>query len=191
MASQRRMTVEEFERIAPLLDGPSELVDGELRLMSPTDYRHGLLSNRVAYAITRYLEEHPEVGGDVVGAETGFRINDPEHPVQAPDVGYVRAGRAPDETADAEGLDHFMDGPPDLVVEVQSPSETTADVEAKASRWLAAGATVVWIVNGQRETIRMLRPDKSSRILTRDDTLTAPDLLPGFALTGARLFTRR
>ena len=34
MKSERAMTVEEFERIAPLLDSPSELVNGKLRLMT-------------------------------------------------------------------------------------------------------------------------------------------------------------
>ena len=191
MASQRRMTVAEFERIAPLLDGPSELVDGELRLMSPTNYRQGLLSNRIAYAITRFLEEHPDVGGDVVGAETGFRIDDPEHPVQAPDAGYIRVGRAPDETGGVDGLDHFMDGAPDLAVEVQSPSETSADIRAKADRWLAAGATAVWIIDGRRETVQVLHLGAPATTLTHNDSLTAPDLLPGFTMPVARLFARR
>jgi Uma2 family endonuclease len=51
MKSERAMTVEEFERIAPLLDSPSELVDGKLRLMTPTNYRHGLLSAEIAHIL--------------------------------------------------------------------------------------------------------------------------------------------
>jgi Uma2 family endonuclease len=185
------LTVEEFERIAPLLDGPSELVDGKLRLMSPTNFRHGILSNRLGHIITSFLEEHLEVGGDVVGAETGFRIDDPRRPVQAPDVGYVRAGRAPDETGDEDSLDHFMDGPPDLAVEVRSPSERASALRAKADRWLTAGTNTVWIVDGRRETVQVLRPGTAPITLTRDETLTAPEVLPGFAVPVARLFARR
>ena len=129
------MTVEEFERIAPPLDSPSELVDGKLRLMTPTNYRHGLLSAEITHILKTYLDAHPEMG-EVVGAETGFRINDPHYPVQAPDAGFIRAERAPrEEQGKDDPLDHFMVGPPDLAVEVRSPSERFAAVRAKAERW--------------------------------------------------------
>ena len=92
MTAERAMTVEEFERIAPLLDGPSELVDGRLRLMSPTGFAHGVLALRIGAALDRYAEEHAEAG-EAVGAETGFRIDDPHHPVQAPDAAFVGVNR--------------------------------------------------------------------------------------------------
>ncbi len=191
MSAERAMTVEEFERIAPLLDGPSELVDGRLRIMSPTNYLHGLLTNRVALALNLYLQTHPDPG-DVVGAETGFRINDPRYPVQAPDAAYIGAERVPRAAPDGDDpLEHFMDGAPDLAVEVRSPSETFAAIRGKCQRWLNAGSRDAWIVDGHRETVHVMRPTGDVVVLHKTDTLTSPDVLPGFSLSLAELFARR
>lgn len=191
MRNTRAMTVEEFERVAPLLDSASELVDGTIRLMSPTNYRHGLLTGRIAYLLNVYLDAHPEIG-EVVGAETGFRINDPRHPVQAPDAGFISAARAPrEEQGEDNPLDHFMEGAPDIAVEVRSPSERLAAVRAKADRWLAAGAREVWIVDGHRGVVHVLRRATEPVVLQPGDVLTAPHVLPGFAVPVTELFARR
>jgi Uma2 family endonuclease len=190
MINERSMTVEEFERIAPLLDGPSELVDGRLRLMSPTNYRHGLLSSKIAYLLYDYAARHPGTG-EVVGAETGFRINHPRYPVQAPDAGFIRADRAPGRSHGAvQDLDHFMDGAPDLAVEVRSPGERLAALQAKAQRWLESGSRAVWIVDGRREVVYHLRRDTPPQILNSADLLEESEVLPGFSVSVAELFAR-
>jgi len=191
MSAERAMTVEEFERIAPLLEGPSELVDGRLCRMSPKTYLRGLLTNRVAFALNLYLQTQPDPG-DVVGAETGFRINDPRYPVQAPDAAYISAERAPRDSPDGDDpLEHFMDGAPNLAVEVRSPSETFAAIKGKCQRWLNAGSRDAWIVDGHRETVHVMRPSGDTVALRKTDTLTSPDVLPGFSLTLTELFARR
>jgi Uma2 family endonuclease len=191
MVGQRAMTVEEFERIAPLLDGPSELVDGRLRLLSPTNYRHGVLTAKIAHILESFVDAHPELG-EVVGAETGFRISNPRYPVQAPDAGFVRADRVPEDGESEDSpMDHFMVGAPDLAVEVRSPSEGLTTVRRKAERWLAAGSAEVWIIDGQRDIVHVLRPAAAPVMLHPDDTLTTPHLLPGFSVRVADIFARR
>jgi Uma2 family endonuclease len=192
MATERQMTVEEYERIAPYLDGPSELVDGRLRLMSPTGFLHGVLSNRLGGALDRFVEAHPEAG-EATSAGTGFRIDNPEHPVQAPDAAYISAARVP--VSSGSGRDdpamRFMQGAPDLAVEVRSPDATIEEMQAKARRWLAAGSQEVWLVDGLRFTVEVWRSDTAAALLRMGDTLRSPSLLPGFALDLARLFRRR
>lgn len=191
MSSERAMTVEEFERIAPLLDSPSQLVDGTLHLMSPSSYRHGLLTGKIAHILNTYLDAHPEMG-EVVSAETGFRINDRHYPVQAPNAGFIRAAHTPRARQGKDNpLDHFMVGAPDIAIEVRSPSERLAAVRAKAERWLAAGSSDVWIVDGRREIVHVLRRDAAPIVLHGDDVLTAPDVLPNFAVAVGDLFVRR
>jgi len=191
MATERAMTVDEFERIAPLLEGPSELVDGKLRLMSPTGFMHGVLALRVGAALERYAEEHPDAG-EAVGAETGFRIDDPRHPVQAPDAAFVGAERVP--TSMGSGHDdpsvRFVQGPPDLAVEVRSPDDTRSAMRAKARRWLGAGCREVWLIDGNHKTVEIWHPGNEPIVLKRDDTLTS-ETLPGFSLDLGRLFRRR
>jgi len=88
-------------------------------------------------------------------------------------------------------LDHFMVGSPDLAVEVRSPSERVAALRAKAERWLAAGTSEVWIIDGRREVVHVLRREAMPIVLHKDDTLTTPDVLPGFAVSVAGLFERQ
>lgn len=191
MSTVRAMTVEEFERIAPLLDGPSELVDGRLRLMSPTSFGHGLMASWIAYTLESYLDTHPGLGV-VVGAETGFRIDNPHYPVQAPDAAFVRAGRMPQpEEDEGEQLEHFMVGAPDLAVEVRSPTDRPAALRAKAQRWLAAGTEVVWIVDPRRNAVQVLRQGSAPATLKGQDLLTAPGVLPEFSIAVADLLARR
>lgn len=191
MSTERALTVEEFERIAPLLDSPSELVDGRLRVMSPTSFLHGVLSARIAAILDRYLETAPVVG-EVVGAETGFRIDNPHRPVLAPDAAFISAERVPEE---APGQDdprlHFMHGAPDLAVEVRSADDTMPEMLAKARLWLEAGAHEVWLIDGQKESVQILRHGKTVRLLAKEETMTSPDLLPGFTLSLGELFARR
>ena len=105
---------------------------------------------------------------------------------------FIRAERAPRaEQGEDDPLDHFMVGPPDLAVEVRSPSERLAAVRAKAARWLAAGTSDVWIIDGRREVVHVPRREATPVVLHKDDTLTAPDVLPGFATSVASLFARR
>jgi Uma2 family endonuclease len=185
------MTVEEFERIAPLLDGPSELVDGRLRLTSPTGFMHGVLAIRIGSALDRYVEEHPDAG-EAVGAETGFRIDAPRHPIQAPDAAFVSAARVPASTG--QGRDdpalRFVQGPPDLATEVRSPDDSAVEMRAKARRWLSAGCREVWVIDGQRQTAKVWRHGAKPVLLHVSDTLTSR-LLPGFALSLTHLFRRR
>jgi Uma2 family endonuclease len=49
----------------------------------------------------------------------------------------------------------------------------------------------VWIIDGRREVVHVLRREARPVVLHKDDTLTAPDVLPGFAVPVASLFARR
>ena len=190
MSAERELTVEEFERIAPRLDGPSELVDGRLRVLSPMGLLHGIVSLRVGSALDRYLDAHPAMG-EATGAETGFRVDDPRRPIMAPDAAFIRAERLP---AAAPGTNNpfarFLQGPPDLAVEVWSPDDTKREMLDKARRWLAVGAREVWLIDPRQETVQIPRPDGQAT-LSKDDTLTSPDVLPGFSLPLVDLFARR
>ncbi len=162
--------------------------------MSPTGLLHGILSARIAGVLDRYLDEHPALG-EIAGAETGFRVDDPRRPVMAADAAFVRAERLPDIPEGPIKRDdpfvRFMDGPPDLAVEVRSPDDSAKDMAEKARAWVRVGAREVWLIDGMRETVRVFRTDGPPAALAKGDTLTSLDVLPGFALPLADLFRRR
>jgi Uma2 family endonuclease len=182
------MTVEEFARIAPHLDGPSELVEGRLRLLSPTGPVHGVVVFALTALTARWLAGFPPGEEPVIGfgAETGFRVADPKRPVLAPDLAFVRRERAPAQQKD-EG---FFDGAPDFAAEVRSPGDAVREVRDKERAWLAAGTRLVWSIDPRARTVRVLRADGSITTVGLGGALAGDDVLPGLQIAVDDLFVR-
>jgi Uma2 family endonuclease len=170
------------EDLLSLPDGKSyELVDG--RLME----RHmGLESSkialRIAFLIAQFIQDRRL--GDLFGSDASYQCF-PQAPqeVRRADLSFIRAGRF-------EG-GRLPKGhcriPPDLAVEVISPGDLAYDVEEKVAMYLAAGVKSVWVVYPPTKVVRVHRRGSSSE-LTADDTITEPELLPGFSSKVAEFF---
>ena len=65
---------------------------------------------------------------------------------------------------------------------MRSKNDTLAAMERKAQGYLQAGAVVVWVVDPINRNVIEYRPGVTVRAYAEDDTLTVPDLIPGFAL---------
>jgi Uma2 family endonuclease len=82
----------------------------------------------------------------------------------------------------------YFQGPPDLAVEVMSPSDRAGEVLAKVQDWLAAGCRAVWVVDPTSQTVSAYRGSHETALLTVADALTDDDILPGFRLPVAEIF---
>jgi len=82
----------------------------------------------------------------------------------------------------------FARGVPDLAVEIFSPSDNVRQLMRKVKQYFAAGCHTVWIVYPERREINVLEASGADRLLTVEDTIDAPDLLPGFSVPVAELF---
>jgi len=82
----------------------------------------------------------------------------------------------------------YWPGPPDLAVEVVSPSDRHSDVEGKALDWLAAGARAVVIVDPPRRTATVYRARDDIRVLHCDEPLDLGDVVPGWSPLVGDLF---
>jgi Uma2 family endonuclease len=173
------MTAEELFNTPNL--GRCELVQGALITMSPSGSLHGRYSAILAAILGDYVEEQEL--GMVFGAETGFIIERNPDTVRAPDVAFVVKERVPDPLPVS-----FFPGPPDLAVEVLSPSDRASEVTAKTRGWLASGCREVWNVDPETKTITIHRADGAIAQLTAADILESPALLPGFRKPLAELF---
>ena len=99
-----------------------ELVRGRLVRVDPSGSRSSITTGRVSRRLGTFVETNTlGVTGD---ADWGFKLASDPDIVRAPDVGFVRAERIP-----PEGIPRgFWPGPPDLAVEVISPSDHLTDV---------------------------------------------------------------
>ena len=153
-----------------------ELVRGELRKMPPAGAEHGELSVNVIISLTQYVRAHNL--GKVYSNDTGFLIgSDPDH-VRAPDVAFIRQERV----AAAGRVTGYWPGPPDLAVEVISPSDRYTEVAEKVADWLAAGVQLLILVDPRRRSVTRHAPGQAPVTLTEQDTLDCGPVLPGWQL---------
>jgi Uma2 family endonuclease len=159
-----------------------ELVEGELRVMSPAGWRHGKIALRLGARLSAYVDKHGL--GIVFGAETGFRLATNPDTVKAPDVSFIAKKHLPAQEP-AEG---FWPGPPDLAVEVTSPGDRKSEIEEKVSAWLSAGCAAVWIVDPKAKTVAIHRPNSVIQVLAASDVLQGDPIVPGFSCSLLELF---
>jgi Uma2 family endonuclease len=158
-----------------------ELVEGELRTMTPAGSEHGRVAARITARIVVHAEEHGL--GEAYAAETGFVLRRDPDTVRAPDVAFVAFDRLPQGTVSG-----FGDLAPDLVVEVVSPSDRASEVSSKAAMWLDAGVRLVWVVDPQARLAAVHHPGGLVTVLREDGVLDGEDVLPGFRLPLSTLF---
>ena len=158
-----------------------ELVEGRLITMTPAGSLHGRLVVRLTTALDNFVEEHDL--GAVFAADTGFHIAHAPDTVRAPDISFVVKARL-DEGIPAG----YWPGPPDLAVEVVSPSDSMAEVQSKAQEYLRKGVRLVWVVLPKKRAVAVYRPDTPSETLSERDVLDGGEVVPGFRYSLARLF---
>ena len=157
--------------------GRCELLRGELVTMIPPGGRHGELANLLAHHLTAFVVE---AGTGSVLAETGFVLRRAPDTVRAPDIAFLRPGRPIG--------DEYIDGPPELAIEVVSPGDRAGYVREKVAEWLESGAETVWVVDPRKLTVAVHIAGQASRVLGETDILRGEPVLPGFELPLARLF---
>ena len=152
-----------------------ELIRGVLHEKMSSGVRHG----KIAIRLGGRMDVHVEQGrlGHVFGSDSGVLLERNPDTVREPDLAYVSAERLP---LGAE-LDGYCPVPPDLVVEIVSPSDSEQVVEDKATMWLSFGVRMALVISPETRTIRVRRPDLPTVILTVDDTLDGGEVLPGFS----------
>jgi Uma2 family endonuclease len=176
------MTADELLRLPTGMGRRYELIEGELKIMSPAGSRHGLIALRLGGRLDRFVQERRL--GAAFAAETGFILARDPDTVRAPDAAFVSAARIP-PTGLPEG---YFPGAPDLAVEVISPGDTAAEVAGKTNDYFEAGTRQVWLVYPDLRQVAVFASARESRILAVDDTLDGGDLLPGFTCPVAEIF---
>lgn len=163
----------------------SELVNGEVVVNTP-NLRHQRIAARLQFLIQLWCEEGSERGESPHPVDARLDTGN----VFAPDVWWVAEAHRP-----AANAAHLI-GPPDLAVEVRSPSTWRFDIGTKKETYERAGLPELWLVDTSSDTIlvyRRLHPDSPTFDVALEvghgDSLTSPQL-DGFSLDVGMLFDR-
>jgi Uma2 family endonuclease len=161
-----------------------ELDDGRL-----VEKNVGTMSSWMAgelhFLIRLFLRDHQV--GRIFPADTAYKCY-PAHPdrIRKPDASFISYGRL---TGDQE-TGSFITVAPDLVVEVVSPNDTVFDVDRKVTEYLEAGVKLIWVVNPDVRTVRILRADGTVDQIDERGRVSGEDVLPGFSFAVADLFPK-
>jgi Uma2 family endonuclease len=147
MVSTIKMTARQFQELGEDPVGVRlELVDGEVAVSpSPNPY-HSYTEKALSFVLYKYIDDNQlgRLFGDV---DTFFDLYD----VRRPDLIYFSTARL-----------HFvgktaMEGPPDLCVEIISPSSLRIDRRDKFKQYARGKVKNYWIVNPMGKTIEGFR----------------------------------
>lgn len=120
--------------------------------------------------------------GEIFG-ETGFVLARNPDTVRGPDLSFVHRERL--ATLDEA---RFVEGAPDLAIEILSPSNRPSLIRGKVADYLAAGCRLVWVVDPKRKSVTAYRGLLAPVLLGADDTLDGGDVLPGLRIHVAAIF---
>jgi Uma2 family endonuclease len=117
--------------------------------------------------------------GYVTGADGGYRVSGERY---IPDAAFISTARQPQPSHEA-----YNPNPPDLAVEVLSPTNDPGEMRVKIVNYLLAG-TVLWVVDPDLKRVEVYVPGQTPKTLGIDDVLDGGNVLPGFSLAVRDIF---
>ena len=129
-----------------------ELIEGELFVSPSPSTRHQTVSRRLQFALMETLEK-PGLA-QIFNAPTDLLLKDTT--VVVPDLVIVGADRFPIITRRA------LEGPPDVVVEILSPSSLDRDGYIKRKLYESFAIPEYWLVDPEQGLITVYRLDEGT-----------------------------
>jgi Uma2 family endonuclease len=184
MSTKTEATIEDLYHVPE--DGKAEIVDGELRLMSPTGDLPSTAGGEIFVSLHGH-QKRPGSKGRAYPDNAAFIVNLPNRRSFSPDAAYHVGPRTRGK---------FLEGAPVFAVEVRSEGDYGPAAEraiaAKRHDYFAAGTLVVWDVDVLKdEFIRVYRasdPDNPT-IYHRGQIAEAEPAVPGWTFPVEDLFS--
>jgi len=152
-----------------------EIIDGEHYVTPSPATRHQRISRNLLHLIQTYLDSHPI--GELFAAPFDALLSDFD--IVVPDLLYLSNERARFLTS------KNLQGPPDLVIEILSPSTRSRDKKLKRDLYERVGVQEYWVVDPEQDRVEIYRRRAGSfgeaTAVSRPTAITTP-LLPNFEL---------
>lgn len=168
------LTAEEFFLLPDPTDGSQqELVRGEIVTMPPPGGLHGVTCAKVVRKVGAFVDDHH--CGILACNDTGFITERGPDSVRGQDISFWSADRLKEIPVG------YIEVSPDLLIEVLSPSNTSAQIRTKLQEYFAKGVRLVWVIAPEDRTLTIYRTPDEGRLLHETAAVTGEDVLPGFA----------
>lgn len=169
IAIEPLLTADEFGR-RPDPGYPEELIRGRIVAMPMPKPRHGEICGQAYFLIRAHVEQHGL--GRVLSNDSGVVTERGPDTVRGADVAYYSYERLPKGPLP----DRYLDVAPDLIVEVLSPSDRWPRVLQKVGEYLAAGVSIVVVLDDDTRTAHVIGVAGPFPRLSAEDELTLPTI---------------
>ena len=179
MVTTPRLTYQDYANTEG--DERYELLDGELILVASPNMDHQEAVTNLGTSLSVFVKEHDL--GKVYFAPTDVLLTDTS--VVQPDLLFISRERESIRTP------ANIQGAPDLIVEILSPSSVRRDWHHKRELYASHGVKEYWIVDPVHQIVSVML--LQSGVLEIDETYTEGDMitsatLEGFSITLSDIF---
>ncbi|OGO40720.1 MAG: hypothetical protein A2Z04_00910 [Chloroflexi bacterium RBG_16_57_9] len=171
-APSRLMTEEEFESWCDE-DVKAEWIEGEIIVHSPATPQHSEIDNWLIKVVGLFVDRHDL--GKVLGPEVQIRIPGRR---RVPDLIFVPKARQ-------EMIRRtYVQGAPDLVMEIVSPDSLARDWREKYLEYESAGVREYWVIDPVAQHLEVYGLTEAGRYtrLPEESGVIRSQVLPGFWL---------
>lgn len=149
---------------------------GEILIMAPTGGETGFRNMELCAQLGNWAKRDGR--GKAFDSNTEFIL--PDRSALSPDASWIENSRL--QALSREQKRKFMPLCPDFVVELTSPSDLLAQVRRKMEQWMFNGAQLGWLIDADKQTVYIYRPEREAEQLTGVETVHGEGPVAGFVL---------
>ena len=180
--------VEKLQALYP--DHQIELREGKIIIMSPSDGTSAEIGMIFGSLLSAWVYNHNS--GRVLDSSSGFRM--PNGDLLSPDISFVSRERL------KQNPRTYLSVVPEIIVEIKSSWDRVRELEEKIALFLSQGVQVGILIDPDTHTVSVFRsggpsshagtgePVSQVTTLRDGDTLTIPELFPGWEIPVASLW---
>ena len=142
----QRLTYEEYLK-GPEIKARYDIVDGVMVMPPGPSTQHQRILGQLYMRLRQFVSEQQL--GEVFFAPLDILVQREPLRTRQPDLLFVSSERA-------GILGQIVEGAPDLVAEILSPSNSRADVEAKLADYALLGVRECWLVSPEARSVEVL-----------------------------------
>ncbi|OLP15723.1 hypothetical protein BST81_24700 [Leptolyngbya sp. 'hensonii'] len=182
--SERKVWTDEAFMALPEDGYRYEIVDGELIAVGNSGALHGYVCSTLMILLGGYIRTQKL--GVVLDSSTAFKMKSGNK--RSPDIAFFSKERLQGITELPTG---FLNGAPDLAVEVLSPGNTVEEIHDKLVEYFENETRLGWVIHpGEHYVLVYRSAEEPDRLLKSVDTLDGEEVIPGFKLPVTELFQK-
>jgi Uma2 family endonuclease len=150
--------------------------EGEIIVMPPTYSLTGARNSRISRQLGAWAEQDGR--GIVCDSSTGFVL--PNGARRSPDAAWTLKSRI--AQLDPASRERYWRLCPDFVMELRSSTDRPRLVREKMQEWVANGTQLAWLIDPERRSVAIYRPDTAVETRTDIDSISGEGPVAGFVL---------